>query len=183
MLSLLRCFWINLPFGALGILIVMLVFKNPHRQQTKMTFMQRFKEMDPLGALFLIGAIVCLLLALQWGGLERSWTSSTVWGCLLGFVLLLTVFVLIQRRMGEKATIPGRVLKQRSIMAVALTLFFMSMGMYTYVSLLRCLFTLTKIDMCFSFPFTFKQSEDTAPSNPASEPFHLWCPTPLDRSL
>jgi MFS family permease len=124
------CFWINLPFGFLGILIVLFFFKNPVRGHVQKSLWQKFMDMDPVGATFLIGAIVCLLLALQWGGLEKPWINSTVWGCLLGFTLLLLIFVIIQVRLGDKATIPGRVLKQRSILATALTLFFMSMGLY-----------------------------------------------------
>ena len=33
-----------------------------------MTFKEKIKQVDLLGAFYLIYAIVCLLLALQWGG-------------------------------------------------------------------------------------------------------------------
>jgi hypothetical protein len=94
--------------------------------------------MDPVGAMFLIGAIVCLLLALQWGGLQHPWSNSKVWGCFLGFGFLISIFIVLQLRLGDSATIPVRVLKQRTIAACALTLFFLSMGLFTSV----CEFTL-----------------------------------------
>lgn len=52
-------------------------------------------------AVILAGALVCLFLALQWGGTKYPWSDSRVWGCLVGFGLLLTLLVYIQIRQGE----------------------------------------------------------------------------------
>lgn len=60
------CFWINLPFGGLAIATVAFFFKNPDRRYTHKTLREKIYEMDLPGAFFLISAIVCLLLALQW---------------------------------------------------------------------------------------------------------------------
>lgn len=108
-------------------------FKNPKRKFADVPLKQKLKELDPIGAGFLISAIVCLLLALTWGGLQYPWRDSKVWGCFLGFGLLIAIFIAIQVRLGDSATIPLRVLKQRSIAACALTLCLMSMGLFTYV--------------------------------------------------
>lgn len=81
------CFWINLPFGGLTIVTVAGFFKSPKRDFSHISFKAKIKEMDLVGALFLIGAIVCLLLALQWGGVKYPWHDSKVWGNLLGFGL------------------------------------------------------------------------------------------------
>jgi hypothetical protein len=94
---------------------------------------QKIREMDLPGAFFLISAITCLLLALSWGGVKYQWKDSKVWGCLLGFGLLIIVFVIIQARKGEHATISVEILKQRSMLAAALTLTFLSMALFTYV--------------------------------------------------
>lgn len=69
-----------------------------------MSVKERILEIDLLGALFLICAIVCLLLALQWGGTTYPWKNSKVWGCLLGFGLLIIVFIAQQFRRGDRAT-------------------------------------------------------------------------------
>ena len=58
--------------------------------------------MDLPGASIFIAAIVCLLLALQWGGTKYPWSHSTVWGCLLGSGLLLLVFLAWQLRLGDE---------------------------------------------------------------------------------
>jgi MFS family permease len=127
------CFWINLPFGGLAIVIVSIFFKSPNRDFSHIPMKQKIREMDLPGAFFLISAITCLLLALSWGGVKYPWKDSKVWGCLLGFGLLIIIFIIIQVRKGEHATIPAPILKQRSMLAAALTLAFLSMGIYTYV--------------------------------------------------
>jgi MFS family permease len=74
------CFWINLPFGAVAVATVFFFFKNPQRRYSDMSLKEKIKEIDIYGAMFLIGAIVCLLLALQWGGTTYPWKHSKVWG-------------------------------------------------------------------------------------------------------
>jgi len=86
--------------------------------------------MDPLGAFLLMGAIVCLLLALQWGGLTYPWSNSKIWGNFIGFGLLAIAFIVVQIRQGDNATIPLKILKQRTVLASALVLIFLSMGLY-----------------------------------------------------
>jgi hypothetical protein len=68
-----RCFWINLPFGGVALATVFLFFSDPPREHNDMTFREKLKQIDLLGAFFLICAIVCLLLALQWGGSQYPW--------------------------------------------------------------------------------------------------------------
>lgn len=124
------CFWINLPFGAISIVAVALFFKPPKRKSTGLTLKQKILEIDLVGALFLICAIVCLLLALQWGGTTYAWKNSKVWGCLLGFGLLIAIFIAQQFRRGDRATIPPRIFGQRTVLFASLYSCFLSMGLY-----------------------------------------------------
>jgi MFS family permease len=126
------CFWINLPFGGVALATVFFFFSNPPRRHTDMTTKEKLKQIDILGAFFLIGAIVSLLLALQWGGTVYSWKDSMVWGCLLSFGLLIIVFCGIQVWLGDRATMPPRILcKQRTVGACALFSAFLAMALYT----------------------------------------------------
>lgn len=138
------CFWINVPFGGLAIATVLIFFKNPKREHTDKTLSEKIKELDIPGAFFLISAIVCLLLALQWGGISYPWKDSDVWGCLIGFVLLIMVFIGLQLRAGEHATIPPKVLSQRTVTASALVLAFLSMGIFTHIYYLPFYFQAVK---------------------------------------
>ncbi|KAF2496011.1 MFS transporter [Lophium mytilinum] len=127
------CFWINLPFGAVTIVVVAFFFKSPERRFADMSLKQRILEIDLLGAGFLISAVVCLLLALQWGGQKYPWSDSKIWGCLLGFGLLTMVFIGIQVYRGERGTLPPRILLQRTVGIGSLFSALFSMGLYTHI--------------------------------------------------
>ncbi|KAL8787632.1 MAG: hypothetical protein Q9195_007678 [Heterodermia aff. obscurata] len=96
------CFWINLPFGAVALFTVFFFFKNPERPHTGMTFRQKMHQIDLGGAFLLICGIVCLLLALQWGGTTYPWHNSKVWGCILGFGLIIGCFIALQFKLGPR---------------------------------------------------------------------------------
>lgn len=139
------CFYINLPIGALAIAIVFLFFHNPERKESKLTFKQKILQIDLLGAFFLICAIICVLLALQWGATVYPWHNSKVWGCLLGFGLLITVFIAIQIRRGDLATLPPRIIvKQRTVLACSLFSSFLAMALYTHIYYLPFYFQAVK---------------------------------------
>ncbi|KAI4819857.1 putative major facilitator superfamily transporter [Aureobasidium sp. EXF-8845] len=142
------CFWINLPFGAIGLVAVFFFFENPARRHTDMTFKEKIKQIDLLGAFILICAIVCLLLALQWGGTTHPWSDSKVWGCLLGFGLLIGIFIALQIKLGDRATLPPRILvKNRTVLVSALYSSFFAMGIYTHI---------------FYLPFYFQSVKNTS---------------------
>ncbi|KAL2430531.1 MFS-type efflux pump MFS1 [Exophiala dermatitidis] len=139
------CFYINLPIGAIAITAVFFFFHNPKRKHSNLTMKQKIGQIDLVGAFFLICAIVCLLLALQWGGTTYKWSNSNVWGCLLGFFLLILVFTAIQIRKGELATLPPRILlHQRTVFVSAFFSAFLSMGIYTHIYYLPFYFQAVK---------------------------------------
>ncbi|KAB2101662.1 Efflux pump [Alternaria gaisen] len=127
------CFWINLPFGAVSLAVVFFFFTNPRRTYSHLPVKERLKKIDIVGAVFLICAIVCLLLCLQWGGFSYAWSNSKVWGTLLGFGLLISVFIGIQLRQEDRATIPVRVFTQRTVLVSCLYSTLLSMALYTHI--------------------------------------------------
>lgn len=71
------CFYINLPLGAVTIVGIAFLFKSPKRKnEESIGFKERAKQFDPVGTLFFLPAIICLLLALQWGGQKYAWSSG-----------------------------------------------------------------------------------------------------------
>jgi len=138
------CFWINLPIGAIAIITVIIFFKNPQREHSDLSFKQKIDQMDLPGAFFLICSIVCLLLALQWGGTTYVWSNSKVWGCIIGFVLLIAVFIGLQFHRGDRATIPPRIMTQRTVAAGTCFSAFLSMGLYTHIYFLPFYFQAVK---------------------------------------
>ena len=129
------CFWINLPFGGFAFLAVLVFFTSPRQGSSSLSLKQKLAQIDILGAVFLIGGITCLLLALQWGGTTFAWKDSKIWGLLIGFVLLIAVFIVIQFWRKDMATIPPSVLGQRSVLVSALFSCFFSMALYMCVTI------------------------------------------------
>lgn len=95
-----------------------------------MKLSQKLLQLDPLGCLFVMSAAVCLLLAFQWGGQTRAWSSPTIVGLLVAFPLILCLFALAQWKQGDNGIFPPWLLKQRSILAGCFFSFFLSMPSY-----------------------------------------------------
>ncbi|OTA89152.1 hypothetical protein M434DRAFT_398741 [Hypoxylon sp. CO27-5] len=109
------CFYINLPFGALSIVLIAILLRVPSRETTELDWKLKLLQLDAAGTMSLIPGIVCLLLALQWGGVTYSWNNSRIITLIvLAFVLLVT-FVSIQISIPKTSTIPPRIFKKRSI--------------------------------------------------------------------
>jgi EmrB/QacA subfamily drug resistance transporter len=86
-------FFINLPLGALALVVVVRTMRMPsvHREHS----------VDYAGAVMLSAGLTALLLALAWGGTTYPWVSAEVLGCALGGAALLVAFALWQRRVRE----------------------------------------------------------------------------------
>jgi MFS family permease len=62
------CFYINMPFGGVAMIVIAFCLKVPDRDTTKLPWTEKLSQLDALGTAVLIPGVVCLLLALQWGG-------------------------------------------------------------------------------------------------------------------
>lgn len=78
-------------------------------------FLSRVLELDLPGTAVFLPAIICLLLALQWGGTEYAWNSATVIGLFCGFAGLIAVFIGVQFWQGDNATLPPWFFKNRDL--------------------------------------------------------------------
>ena len=110
------CFYINLPLGAAVVVFLLVSMTTPKQtSRTVMTWFETFIQMDPLGVTLLVSGSLCILLALQWGGVQKPWNNSSVIGCIIGFVLLFTAFAIDQWIMKERASYPLRILRNRNV--------------------------------------------------------------------
>lgn len=138
------CFWINLPIGAVVALSVLL-FVNIQRAESKRTLKQRIAQVDLLGATFFIPAIICLVLALQWGGtVGHPWNSSTIIGLFIGAGLFAIVFGCLQVYQGDRAMIPPRIIRQRTIWTATLTSMFFTADFFLLTYYIPIYFQSTK---------------------------------------
>lgn len=69
-LTLGRCFYINLPLGGITLVFIFFFFHSPKRAQSvsHLTWREKLGLMDIEGTAIFVPAIICILLALQWGG-------------------------------------------------------------------------------------------------------------------
>ncbi|KAE8450205.1 hypothetical protein EG329_006986 [Mollisiaceae sp. DMI_Dod_QoI] len=121
------CFYINLPLGAVTIVVLLFVFNPAERPETKLPLTEKIKHLDLPGLLFFIPSVIMLLLAVQWGGTKYAWKSATVVGLFIGFGLTMLLFAAWQWRQQDEASIPPRIIGQRSILS-AIAIVFLGMG-------------------------------------------------------
>ncbi|DAA75241.1 TPA_exp: Uncharacterized protein A8136_1992 [Trichophyton benhamiae CBS 112371] len=118
------CFYINLPIGAVTILSILIFLKHPKQKlDNNQTWKARLLKLDPIGTAFFMPSIICLLLALQWGGTKYPWNNGRIIALFVVFAVLISGFIYFQIRGGDSATVPPRILKKRSIASGAFFLF------------------------------------------------------------
>jgi MFS family permease len=117
------CFYINLPIGAVTFAFIAFFYHPTERSRAQRFgdggWRKNLEVFDIYGTLVFLPMIVCLLLALQWGGSKYPWSNGRIIGLLVLFAVLLIVFIGIQFWKGDNATVPPRILKQRTVAAVA----------------------------------------------------------------
>lgn len=83
------CFYVNVPFGAVTLLVIAAVLRLPAP-----AVRARF---DVLGALLLTSASTCLVLLTSWGGTRYAWRSHVIVGLGVGALVSALLFLLVER--------------------------------------------------------------------------------------
>ncbi|OIW28645.1 major facilitator superfamily transporter [Coniochaeta ligniaria NRRL 30616] len=129
------CFWINLPLGGITIATVFfLVHPPPRKDKKQKTIKHPLKQFDILGNIFFIPATVSLLLALEWGGGQYQWSNWRIILLLSIFSIFILVWLYIQHRQGDKATLPLRIIKMRSMACAVWFTFCISSLLYIFLA-------------------------------------------------
>ncbi|RGP65006.1 aflatoxin efflux pump aflt [Fusarium longipes] len=113
------CFYMNLPVGAVASIFLFFFHTLSEKKRESVPALEHITRLDPLGTFFFVPSMVCLILALQWGGSTYAWSS---WRLILLFVLFgltLVAFAIVQIKMPKTATIPVKVITQRTMLACA----------------------------------------------------------------
>ncbi|KAL1896669.1 hypothetical protein Cpir12675_002691 [Ceratocystis pirilliformis] len=123
------CFWINLPVGGIAFILLLFLLQNYHTDHPPVPLWQHIMRLDPIGTLFFIPSIVSLLLALQWGGSEYEWDSWRIILLFSVFAVAFIAFAVVQIVIPKTATVPRHVICQRSMLAGAFFMLFLSGAM------------------------------------------------------
>jgi len=116
------CFYVNLPLGAIALLVVWRFFPDLGRSE-------RRGPIDGWGAATLIGTIVPLLLALSLLGDRHPDRSPWIGPLLILGILSCIAFINAERRASEPL-IPGSLFRTRSIAFSIVASFLLSVGMF-----------------------------------------------------
>ncbi|AEO57279.1 hypothetical protein MYCTH_2303238 [Thermothelomyces thermophilus ATCC 42464] len=109
------CFYINLPIGGVSMAVVALFFRVPQRESDQLSLAEKILRLDIAGTAVLVPGVVCLLLALQWGGPTYPWNDGRIIALLVLAGILSAAYVAVQAIFTATSTIPGRIIRQRSI--------------------------------------------------------------------
>ena len=130
-------------------LVIAFSLKVPDRDTTKLPWAKKLSQLDTLGTAVLVPGVVCLLLALQWGGQTYAvsyptiiltflcidslqWSNGRIVALLTLTGVLLVAFVAVQIFLPKTATIPARIFKQRSIVAASWATICVGSSQYIY---------------------------------------------------
>lgn len=114
-------FWINVPIGAVALVIV--------SARLKLNHVRRSHQIDYLGAATVAAAVTSLLLYLSWSGPEHGWATGQSLALLGAAVVLAVAFVLIELRVSEPI-IPMDLFKGRIFSGNAAFAFLLGIAMF-----------------------------------------------------
>ncbi|KAI1261142.1 major facilitator superfamily domain-containing protein [Xylariaceae sp. FL1019] len=112
------CFGINLPLGAVIIIVCAFFVRIPPEISDRpSTFFGKLAELDFVGTLSMIGSLLSLLIALQWGGSTYAWNNGRIIALFVVAGALASVFVILQATSftGKARTIPPTMAQNRDI--------------------------------------------------------------------
>ncbi|KAI7916645.1 major facilitator superfamily transporter [Pyricularia oryzae] len=121
---------VNLPVGV--VIMSTIIWCLPNMPAPKsfsisnMTWKQTVIKFDPLGTVLLMASLICLMLALQSGGAQYSWSEPRLVAVLVIFAVTLVPWLVLQYFQGEEATVPLSMLCQRSVAGSNLFLLFLN---------------------------------------------------------
>lgn len=120
-------FYVNLPLGAVALLVTMLVLPAGARRAAA--------RVDYLGAALLTAAITLVVLVTTWGGTEMPWGSATIVAMSAAAVALLAVFLAVEHRVDEPL-LPLRLFRGRVFTVSSIVSFIVGVAMFGGISYL-----------------------------------------------
>lgn len=121
---------VNLPLGAIAAVVVFFILqpvnnKDPDRFKDK-TWLQIVAKFDPIGTAIFMPSIICLLLALTWGGQKYAWSNWRVILVLVIFGILIIFWAVQQCFAGDNAIVPRKIITQRTVACASIYTMFAS---------------------------------------------------------
>ncbi|GAK64493.1 major facilitator superfamily transporter [Moesziomyces antarcticus] len=155
-------FWINIPIGALALLMLIPTMNLPI---PSMPFKTKLAKMDIAGNVVLLGSVVSILIAVTEGGVTHPWSSMRIWipmvAGMAGFVLFLLI-EFIPNPLCTQPVLPLRLFGNRTAFSAFLMTFVH--GIATYGAI-------------YALPIYFQAIRDEKPLRSAVSTFPSTAPT------
>ncbi|ODM16320.1 hypothetical protein SI65_08320 [Aspergillus cristatus] len=121
------CFYINLPIGgAITLVLLFVTIPEPKVTNDPLPTLHIIREkLDLIGFSIFAPAIIQLLLALDYGGNQYPWNSSTVIGLFCGSGAMFILFLGWEYRTGRVAMFPLQMVSQGIVLFSCLFMFFL----------------------------------------------------------
>jgi EmrB/QacA subfamily drug resistance transporter len=120
------CFFINVPFGVVVIILFILIFPELHHGAVR-------HRIDCFGAGAMLLAMITLMLALTWGGRRYDWFSMRISG-MLGFSALMFALFLRLESLSKEPIIPLWVFKNRIFTVSSISVFISGIAFFSGVT-------------------------------------------------
>lgn len=127
-------FLINVPLGVIALAISITRMRLPRRRSPH--------RIDIGGALLLSGAISCLTLFATWGGQTYAWSSPVIISLIVGFLVLLAAFLVVESRAAEPI-IPLSLFRNRAFVLAAIAIVLVGTAQMTTATYLPSLMQFT----------------------------------------
>ena len=114
------CFYINLPLAITAFLLTLKKFPTPEQHEKP--------TIDYIGIALLSAFLIDILLLFQWGGNDFEWVSAESLGMTALALVLLAVFVLVEKRAKEPILSP-HLIHNRTVVLAAVFMFIFGIGM------------------------------------------------------
>lgn len=131
-------FLIQVPLCVLHFAVVFIKVNIPGGPGS---IVEKLKRIDVFGALTLVGSVTLIIVSLSLGGNEREWTDPLVLGSLIGGLVILVAFVLVEKYVAREPLMPMQVLFKRTPGFVALACWFLTMSQFGIIFNIPLYFT------------------------------------------
>ncbi|KAK3724103.1 hypothetical protein LTR37_001225 [Vermiconidia calcicola] len=141
------CFLFQVPISAVGFVDGWLAVSNQQQQNDADGLLEGiWAKIDFSGAFILVIALSMQLLALGSGGNVLPWDSGWVIGSLVGSIVLLALFMLVEAKTSAIPIVPLRMLPGRLSVSVQLANLCAGLAAYAYLFMLPLFFQVVLLD-------------------------------------
>lgn len=101
--------------------------------KNQLTSREKLRSLDLIGTTVFLPTLICLLLALQWGGQKYAWSNVRIIVQFVLFAVGFCVWIYLQHRKQDQATVPPRIIDNRNVGGAIVYCIFLGGGFFVLV--------------------------------------------------